>query len=181
MLDENLIKVCPRCGYHNPYWENFCQGQGCKESLVGIEPVILEQTKHDKLTQQAELTQKNSSKEEQREANASSRKTVRLVRGATLECQDQPGFTFEITDGSVLGCDPDKSSVDLRCLARSEFISSKHASLYLRDDNWYIQDENSTNGTYVNGQPIPKLKLFPINDGDLLTLANTTFKFGVKS
>ena len=45
----------------------------------------------------------------------------------------------------------------------NKVVSSKHATLMLREGRWYIQDENSGNGTFVNGERISRADL---NVGD---------------
>ena len=47
-------------------------------------------------------------------------------------------------------------------------ISREHASVFVNDKNVFIEDLNSTGGTYVNGKKISKQ---PLKNGDLLTLA----------
>lgn len=41
----------------------------------------------------------------------------------------------------------------------NKFVSSKHATLLNRSGQWYIQDENSANGTFVNGVRVSKTPL----------------------
>jgi len=53
----------------------------------------------------------------------------------------------------------------------NKVVSSKHATLLYRSGKWYIQDTNSTNGTFVNGSRITKTEL---NIGD------TVFIMGLK-
>lgn len=53
-------------------------------------------------------------------------------------------------------------------------VSRKHARLENHDGVWQVFDQESTNGTYVNDQPITSSFL---GDGDLLKVGNTIFKF----
>lgn len=41
--------------------------------------------------------------------------------------------------------------------------------------NYYVEDLNSTNGTYVNGQKLEPHKLKEINVGDQITVADIDF------
>lgn len=61
------------------------------------------------------------------------------------------------------------------CIANPS-ISRVHAKIYLENDECYISDENSTNGTYVEGVKIqPKQKTY-LFDGSLITLGNEYFQ-----
>lgn len=53
----------------------------------------------------------------------------------------------------------------------NKVVSSKHATLSYRSGKWFIQDTNSTNGTFVNGTRVTKIEL---NIGD------TIFIMGLK-
>ena len=58
----------------------------------------------------------------------------------------------------------------------AEFISRHHAVALRAGGKTVIEDLNSTNGTYVNGQRISRRTL---KDGDLVMLGKTEFRFSV--
>jgi hypothetical protein len=55
-------------------------------------------------------------------------------------------------------------------------VSGHHAKVYSEGDHYVIEDAESFNGTYVNGQRISKLVL---NDGDSATIGKHTIEFRV--
>lgn len=55
-------------------------------------------------------------------------------------------------------------------------VSRVHASIDCVDDDYYLTDLGSTNGTYVNGVSIHKRKLVP---GDLIRIGTTILEFRV--
>ena len=75
---------------------------------------------------------------------------------------DQVATRIVITDGSLTG---KELRLDRReftigraensdLVIRDEFASTHHAKLVLMNNDWLIQDLNSTNGTYVNGKRV---------------------------
>jgi pSer/pThr/pTyr-binding forkhead associated (FHA) protein len=56
--------------------------------------------------------------------------------------------------------------VDVRI--RSERVSSRHAEVYWNGTCFVVVDLESTNGTELNGHPLPKNKPIPLHDGDTL-------------
>jgi hypothetical protein len=52
-------------------------------------------------------------------------------------------------------------------------VSSNHASLLNEGGNWYIVDNNSTNGTFVNGTRVSRQKL---NNNDIIKLGAANLK-----
>ncbi len=64
-----------------------------------------------------------------------------------------------------LGASPES---DVRIVA--EGVSRKHARLYLEEDVCWIEDDGSTNGTFVNGQWTKKFRLRHL---DVVTLARS--------
>ncbi len=49
-------------------------------------------------------------------------------------------------------------------------VSRRHATLFLQNGQWWIRDEGSANGTFVNGQRVTEK---PLQIGDHLKLGNT--------
>ena len=56
-------------------------------------------------------------------------------------------------------------------------VSRIHADILREDETFYIRDNGSTNGTYINGVRIPPQELIEIFDGDEIRLANERFEF----
>ena len=55
-----------------------------------------------------------------------------------------------------------------------ESVSTSHAKLQRREGVWVLVDLDSTNGTFVNGEPIEgRVQLF---DGDLVRVGDTELR-----
>ncbi len=62
------------------------------------------------------------------------------------------------------------------CLAEAT-VSRLHARLSKENSDWYIQDLNSTNGTYLNGRRIKASEKLLLSQGDEIRLADVEFLF----
>jgi pSer/pThr/pTyr-binding forkhead associated (FHA) protein len=49
-------------------------------------------------------------------------------------------------------------------------VSRRHACIHQTDSGTYVEDLDSTNGTYVNSQRLTPFKLYPLEHGDMLHL-----------
>lgn len=56
-------------------------------------------------------------------------------------------------------------------------ISRIHGKIYLKENHYYFEDMNSSNGSYINSISIPPHSLREINDGDFITFAHLTYIF----
>jgi pSer/pThr/pTyr-binding forkhead associated (FHA) protein len=63
--------------------------------------------------------------------------------------QLKPGSVIPVMDSITLGRREDNSIV-----LNDQFVSGHHAKLYLRNDEFILEDLNSTNGTFVNDNKI---------------------------
>ena len=54
----------------------------------------------------------------------------------------------------------------------NKLVSRKHASIQKIRDVYFLKDENSTNGTYLNGKRLPADKYIRINPGDKITVGS---------
>ncbi len=71
--------------------------------------------------------------------------------------------SYKITTDTRIGRDPSQADIPIPELIVSKF----HCTIYFKGDDAFIKDNDSTNGTYVNGKQITDQKLV---DNDLLTL-----------
>jgi hypothetical protein len=81
-----------------------------------------------------------------------------------------PGERFDLFGGISIGR---SSDADIRIEDR--YASGVHARIYSRRANYYVEDMNSTNGTFLNGGRLNgEAKL---NDLDEVKIGNTEFRF----
>ena len=90
---------------------------------------------------------------------------TRQVTGEKIELGN-PSF--------VLGKNPEKSDY---AVADNTNISRVHAVITTRNGRYYVMDQNSTNGTFINGRIIKAGQETEILPGDCLMLANEEFIF----
>ena len=92
---------------------------------------------------------------------------------AELKCHrgTRQGETFSLSAGTfVIGR---SSGCDL-VLAEEPGVSKIHAKIVVEEDNYFLVDQASRNGTLVNGKPITKLQL---NHGDTIQVCGCGLTF----
>ena len=57
-------------------------------------------------------------------------------------------------------------------LLDDDYVSSEHALLAWREGRWWLSDVASTNGTFLNGQPVTRAVL---REGDVLGIGRLSF------
>ena len=81
-----------------------------------------------------------------------------------------PGTIFEIHDEAILGRAP-TADVPIE----DAFASSAHARIFPRGGSMYIEDLGSTNGTYLNDEPLRGPQ--PLHPGDRIRIGDSQFTF----
>ena len=56
-------------------------------------------------------------------------------------------------------------------------VSQMHARILREGDSYYIEDLNSTNGTYVNGQPLSYTEKRKLKPMDFIHFADVSYMF----
>jgi pSer/pThr/pTyr-binding forkhead associated (FHA) protein len=79
------------------------------------------------------------------------------------------GVVFRLEAVNTLGRDVNNSIV-----LDDEFVSAQHAALTFRGKAWYVEDLGSTNGTYVNGEPI--VEVWPLTYGDEIQIGQVRLR-----
>lgn len=79
------------------------------------------------------------------------------------------GTTVPLGNASIIvGRSPDSALV-----LNDSYSSSRHARFFQSEGHWYVEDLQSTNGTFVHGQRIDHP--IPVKAGDSITIGQTTF------
>ena len=72
----------------------------------------------------------------------------------------------------TIGRDSDNSVV-----IDNKLASRHHALIQKIREDYFLKDENSTNGTYLNGVKIPTGKYIKLNRGDKITIGSANLVF----
>ncbi len=100
--------------------------------------------------------------------DAASRRALLLYQEGTAEEQIYPFTGDEITIGR--GRDNDIQ------IKNDSKVSRHHCKVYRKGDNFYIQDNKSSNGSLVNGELITERRLF---GGEEIIIGETFFRFRI--
>ena len=91
---------------------------------------------------------------------------LRVANAAGLRA----GSAYDLSDGALLGRG---ESADIQL--EDTFASSAHARLLAQGDVIVIEDLGSTNGTYLNGEPLRGPQ--PLHVGDSIRIGDSEFTF----
>jgi hypothetical protein len=80
------------------------------------------------------------------------------------------GAAYDLSDGAVLGRGDD---VDI--VLQDGFASGRHARLLAHGETVVLEDMGSTNGTYLNGEPLSGPQ--PLHAGDRIRIGDSEFTF----
>jgi FHA domain len=91
---------------------------------------------------------------------------LRVNAGAGLAA----GSAYDLSDGALLGRG-DQADIRLE----DGFASARHARLVPQGDVMVLEDLGSTNGTYLNGEPLRGPQ--PLHAGDRIRIGDSEFSF----
>jgi len=121
---------------------------------------------------ETEVVEMPDGKKVEKKSYRSSRK---LVGWLVTYSFDAMGVDYKLYEGrNTMGHD-----VDCNITVNDPMMSGKHATILFQDNVYFLKDEFSTHGTFVND-----VKMYPnssqeIKDGDMIRLGKTTFKFRI--
>ncbi len=98
-----------------------------------------------------------------------------LVALAKLEQQLVPtGAQHALLPFTSIGRSPTNSIV-----INNTFASGEHATITLRDGQWWLEDRKSTNGTRLNDEPVTASVI--VTDGDIIGIGNSYFRINLEA
>jgi hypothetical protein len=80
------------------------------------------------------------------------------------------GAAYDLSDGAVLG-----RGAEADIVLEDSFSSSRHARLIPQGDAIVLEDLGSTNGTYLNDEPVGGPQ--PLREGDRIRIGDSEFTF----
>ena len=112
---------------------------------------------------------------ENQSGSAASPRAARKIVGWVISYTIDPmGVDYRIFEGNnLIGRDPSNSII----LSKETTISSRHATILYRAGKFWVKDEMSANGSFLNGQEMEIQKAYEMKDNDELRLGNTVFRF----
>ena len=93
----------------------------------------------------------------------------RLVVIASPSGDPAVGTSFPLDAVTTMGRDVNNSII-----VEDQFASGDHAVLTFRGRSWYVEDVDSTNGTFVNGSRVDGVA--PMGFGDMLQVGQARFR-----
>jgi pSer/pThr/pTyr-binding forkhead associated (FHA) protein len=78
------------------------------------------------------------------------------------------GSIFKLSERVVVGREDPRLQIDLEGYPDSKFISHHHAQLTRVNDQQYVEDLGSSNGTYVNDRKLASGQIEPLTTGDVI-------------
>ena len=88
--------------------------------------------------------------------------------------KSNPSERFELNKSRVIiGREYERTDI---CLNASS-VSKIHAVITQKNGIYYLCDQNSSNGTFINNKRLNKLQEYPLNSNDLIRFANQEYVF----
>ncbi|HZR41393.1 MAG TPA: FHA domain-containing protein [Ktedonobacteraceae bacterium] len=161
-----VTQVCPSCGTANPASETFCSQ--CGSSLLGG-PVPVESVQPVQAVSDSAVAAAPA-------ANA----VAVAVRPRLIVESDNQEFDLSGRDNVTIGRQDIDSFPDIDLLPHGGddgYVSRLHARIFVQNGQYMIEDEHSTNFTFVNRQRIAPKTPVPIHDNDVIRLGKVQLRF----
>ena len=93
-------------------------------------------------------------------------------RAHSGDFRPKSGFVLDVQQAENSACG------DNSVVIENKLASRHHALIQKIKDDYYLKDENSTNGTLLNGKRIPADKYVKLSRGDKITIGSANLVFG---
>lgn len=151
----SLNKICPICGFTNPPDENLCTK--CKCSISGIIP-----------TEDGSnvINAKNTRISEPEIINKAIDQDASNIEPEKIKLVTERCDAIYAANNDIIGREGVVGDV-----LQNQAVSRQHAILLRCDNKWFIIDNHSDNGTFINGEKIESDMEYEIKPGDIISLS----------
>lgn len=151
------VKVCPACGEHNPPGEVDCRN--CGISIIGA------------LIEDEEILNERIETKESAEGVENQTKTY-LEQEEILNCAvlEFSWGQVEIDTHLKIGRCSDFSEISdkLNEFDLKQYVSRRHAEIFLEKGLFVLRHVGKSNPTYLNGRTVKRNEKVPLADGDVI-------------
>jgi len=167
-------QTCPSCGAQNPAGEAFCSN--CGANLLGM-PAPAATPAAQGANPATEMPPAPVATPPPATSPATTGASARLIVEA-----DNQEFDLSGKDNVVIGREDAVSNIfpdiDLTPHGGEEGgVSRMHARIFLENGQYMVEDENSTNFTFLNRQRLPAKTPTPLHDNDEIKLGRVLLRF----
>jgi hypothetical protein len=165
-------QICPSCGAQNPAGEAFCSN--CGANLLGTPAVAANPNP-------APVAQAQSEPDVSVVAPAAPAAPTAATARLIVEADNQE-FDLSGKDTILIGREDEVSNifpdVDMTPHGGEEGgVSRLHARIFLDNGQYMLEDENSTNFTFLNRQRLAPKTPTPLHDNDEIRLGRVLLRF----
>jgi pSer/pThr/pTyr-binding forkhead associated (FHA) protein len=176
---STFIKICPRCGQHNPEYENACVE--CSD-FIGMETPIPSPLSLGEAQATSAGALGHQSSDQAQAATVIAQQSALAQLQPTLYLQVLGSEqVFEVRDGWTVGQSHASGTADLqlRDLSGIKYVHRNHCRFSCLNGDWYITPTDQrqfgrdfTNPTVLNQTTLTPGEAHGIENGDRLSLAN---------
>ncbi len=168
-------QVCPSCGATNPAGEAFCSN--CGVSLLGAPAPV-----HGAPVSAPDVVQHAPAPEAAQQAQAAPVGAPTALQARLIVEADNQEFDISGKDNITLGREDGVSNiypdVDLTPHGGEDGgVSRLHARIFVENGQYLLEDENSTNFTFLNRQRLAAKTPTPLHDNDEVRLGRVLLRF----
>jgi hypothetical protein len=169
------MQACPSCGAQNPQGEAFCSN--CGVSLLGAPAAVSSVPAAPAMATPAPAPVAPTAAPTPTAAPVASGLQARLIVEA-----DNQEFDISGKDTILIGREDAVSNIfpdiDLTPHGGEEGgVSRMHARIFIENGQYMIEDENSTNYTFLNRQRLAPKTPTPLHDNDEIKLGRVLLRF----
>ena len=86
------------------------------------------------------------------------------------------GLCVQLQNGMTVGRNP-----QMNCyIDKDHTVSNLHCSFHSRGSDWYIRDDGSTNGTFINQKRLTPKEYTLNHQGDMIRIGSQSFVYHAK-